>query len=334
MEPIRTVEDSLAFFETLGMQKKIHAPKTIYSYNSLPQKGYAQVWGDIDRFYYTCLDYHTLKEVVQPYQMDEPYVEFGIIEEFENFTTCSKEGEPTQSPPDRLSFTVVRPTGAKGCCYFRRNSHCVGRSFILRHKTCVEQIFPTIHRLFGKDIDEYSILQMAGNACLTSCGEILAGLKNCTYEGNALRLYLNGKAFELLAILTHAIETLDKHAVPQYSPYERQAVWDVEKILQNSILNPPSIRKLALEVAINPNKLQELFKYYNGVTVMEYLRSYRMEQALLLLASDMLLSDIAKQVGYQSAARFSEAFVKAYGISPGKYRKLYITQLDSNAHIS
>lgn len=324
MELIRTPEDSFAVFEEMGMQKQICIPKTIYRYVALPKMGFVEVWGDIGRFYYVIANYHTLNELIQPYQMNEPYVEFGLNENPEEFYFSEKMGAPKKTQPDSVTFSVVRPTRASGCIYCCRDVHCVVRSFVLRHQTCVERLFPTIYRIFGRKADPYTVLQMAGNTCLISCGEILAELKRCTYEGDALQMYLDGKELELLAVLTHAIETLDEQAVPHYTSYERQSVFDVQKLLQESVQKPPSIRKIARDFGINPNKLQELFKYYNGVTVMEYLRSYRMQQALSLLANDMILSDIAKEIGYQSTSRFSEAFVKTYGISPGKYRKLYI----------
>lgn len=322
MDIIRTVEETIAYFEQMGMQKTTHTPKTIYQYKSLPQKGYAEVWGDIEHFYFTCVDYHNLKEFAQPCQMDEPYVEFGISEKAELFTYSENIDEAPQNLPNGFLFSVIRPTGAVSCIYSMRGAHCVGHSFILRHRICVERLFPVIHRIFGREADEYSILQMAGNRCIAGCSKILRELQNCTYETDSLRFFIEAKENELLALLIHSIETIDQHSVPHYTSYERQAVADVQKILQKALQNPPSIRTLARDMGINPNKLQELFKYYSGVTVMEYLRSYRMQQALTLLDSDMLLYEIAQEIGYRSVDRFSEAFAKAYGISPGKYRKV------------
>ncbi|MFV0412697.1 MAG: helix-turn-helix domain-containing protein, partial [Oscillospiraceae bacterium] len=96
--------------------------------------------------------------------------------------------------------------------------------------------------------------------------------------------------------------------------------------LKNAIKKPPTLRALARQTGINPNKMQAVFRYYTGVTIMDYLRNYRMQRALQLLAGDLLLDEIAHEVGYRSASRFSEAFVKAYGILPSKYRKMQRSQ--------
>lgn len=322
MDIIRRIEDTFALFEQMGMQKNICVPKTIYQYVSLPQKGYAEVWGNISRFYFNSVDYHTLKEFVWPCQLDEPYIEFGLNEKTDYFTYSENIDETPQSPLNGFSFSVVRPTGAVSCIYCMPNTHCISHSFILRHQVALKRLFPVIHRIFGNEVDEYSILQLAGNRCIAGCSKILAEFQNCTYETEALSFFIDSKENELLALLVNSIETLDQCTVPHYTSYERQTVADVQKILRESLHSPPSIRAIALDVGINPNKLQELFKYYSGSTVMEYLRSYRMQKALSLLDGDMLLYEIAREVGYRSVDRFSEAFTKTYGISPGKYRKM------------
>ena len=327
MDIIQTIEETFDLFEEMGMQKKSCIPKTIYQYISLPQKGYAQIWGDINRFYYNSVDYHTLREFIQPCQLDEPYIEFGISEKTDYFTYSENIDDPPKSPLSGFSFSVVRPTGAVSCIYCTRDTHCIGHSFILRHRVCLERLYPAIHRVFGSQVDEYSIIQMAGNRCIAGCSKILTEFQNCTYETEALSFFIESKKNELLALLIHSIETLDQHSVPHYTAYERQTVADVQKVLRESLHNPPSIRAIARDVGINPNKLQELFKYYSGTTVMDYLRSYRMQRALTLLDGDMLLYEIAKEVGYRSVDRFSEAFTKTYGVSPGKYRKNFASVL-------
>lgn len=318
---MRTVEDSFAHLEELGMRRTMAGPLQRYSYPSLLDKGRIEVLGDTARYYYVDMDYHVLQEVVQAFQMDEPYVEIGILEEAQNFVSRDAQNEEFKVPKG-ISFMVVRSTGAIGCMYIGRDTYCRGASFILRHSTCVQHLFPVVGRVFGPEADAYSIIQMAGERCLPNCNEILARLRSCPYEGQAAQLFLDGKASEILAALTHSIENLDKRAVPRYSPYERQAVQEIQKILRESVQNPPSLRTLAKQVGLNANKLQEVFRYYTGATVMDYLRSYRLERALALLGGSMLVDEVARLVGYRSPSSFSEAFAKAYGITPGKYRKL------------
>ena len=324
MELMQTVKDSFAHLEELGMRRRACGPRATYSYPSLPGKGQIQVLGDIGRYYFVCADYHILTETVQPYRMDEPWIEIGSLEEIHNFVSREGLDGPEIEMPLGVSFTVVRPTGAVGCIYCGRDTYCRGSSLILRHATCARYLFPMVRRVFGREADAYSIIQLAGETCLPQFAGVLAGLKSCAYNGEAAQLYLDGKASEVLAALAHAIETLDMRKVPQFTAFERQAVLDAQQQLRAAVQNPPSLRVLARKVGLNPNKLQAAFRYYSGATVMDYLRVHRMQLALELLSTDMLLDEVARQVGYRSASRFSEAFAKSHGILPSKYRKMIV----------
>lgn len=326
MELMRTVEDAFTHLEELGMRRSTHGPRSVYSYPSLPAKGQIQVLGDRGRYYLVHADYHMLTDVVQPYQMDEPWVEIATLEENRNFVSRESADGSAVEMPMGASFTVVRPTGAVGCIYCSRDTYCRGVSFILRDAICAQYLFPVVRRTFGREADAYSILQTAGEICLPQFPGILADLTKCNYNDEAAQLYLDGKANEILALLIHSIETLDVGAVPQFTTFERQAVMDAQKQLRTAVQNPPSLRTLARNVGLNPNKLQAAFRYYSGTTVMDYLRVYRMQLALELLCTDMLLDEIARKVGYRSASRFSEAFAKAHNILPSKYRKMVARQ--------
>lgn len=322
MEIMRTVDDSFAFLEKIGMRKCIEMPRAIYNYPSLPQKGKVEILGNVENYYYVNLDYHVLYEVTQEFCMDEPYVEFGLVEKSYNFLTRCEGENDSLPPPSGVTFMVVRPTGATSFIYCNRETYCLGSSFILRHDYCQKHLSTVINRVLGSDVDMYSVIQIAGDSCLPVWTELLSGLRSCKYTGNAAQLYLDGKANEVLAALTFAIENIEQRIVPHFTAYERKAVTEAQNILKKQIKQPPSIKKLSQELGMNPNKMQAVFKHFVGVTVMEYLRSYRMGKALELLSEDFMLEEIASEVGYKSASRFSEAFEKTYGILPSKYRKL------------
>ena len=65
-------------------------------------------------------------------------------------------------------------------------------------------------------------------------------------------------------------------------------------------------------------------KKYMGMTPAGYILDLRMKYAASLLASgDMTVGEAAAECGYNSLPHFYELFSKAYGISPGEYRKKY-----------
>jgi len=64
------------------------------------------------------------------------------------------------------------------------------------------------------------------------------------------------------------------------------------------------------------------FKKHFGISPMKYLTLVRMENAkLLLLKSEKSVSEIAREIGYNTPSYFSEMFLKTVGESPTSYRK-------------
>lgn len=65
-----------------------------------------------------------------------------------------------------------------------------------------------------------------------------------------------------------------------------------------------------------PQKLSHGFRRAYGVTPMAFLIAFRLDQANQLLATDMLVKDIANMVGYQDPFYFSRLYKKRFGCSP------------------
>ncbi len=81
------------------------------------------------------------------------------------------------------------------------------------------------------------------------------------------------------------------------------------------------INDIASEIGIDRSYLTNIFKRTLGLSPQEYLMQYRMNKACILLQqSDLKISVIAKEVGYNDALSFSKTFRKYKGISPSSYR--------------
>ncbi|MCB5239815.1 helix-turn-helix transcriptional regulator [Niallia circulans] len=76
---------------------------------------------------------------------------------------------------------------------------------------------------------------------------------------------------------------------------------------------------------IHENTISKYMKKFYKVTALEYLNSYRLEQArILLLKTDNPIQTIAEKCGYTYGQYFSNVFKKNYGISPLNYRKKHL----------
>lgn len=84
-----------------------------------------------------------------------------------------------------------------------------------------------------------------------------------------------------------------------------------------------SLIHLAEQVFLNASYLSRLFKQTVGMNLSEYIEKARILKAKELLKKrDMKVHEVAKQVGYESAASFTRLFRKATGYSPQEYRRL------------
>ncbi len=71
----------------------------------------------------------------------------------------------------------------------------------------------------------------------------------------------------------------------------------------------------------HPNYLNQLMKMYTGKSLHQYLISYRISRAVdLLSTTDMSVSDIAQQVGFQDLCHFGKIFHAKLGITPSAIR--------------
>ncbi|KAB8137647.1 response regulator [Gracilibacillus oryzae] len=83
-----------------------------------------------------------------------------------------------------------------------------------------------------------------------------------------------------------------------------------------------TLKQVAKEVHLNASYLSGLFKEELDMTFSEYLARRRMQDAKrLLLTTDTTVTEIAEQVGYQTAKYFIKIFKQYENITPHAYRK-------------
>ena len=97
-----------------------------------------------------------------------------------------------------------------------------------------------------------------------------------------------------------------------------------EAYIRNHYAEPITNTSLSHALHFHYNYLARCMKRVYGLTPMEYLTDYRIEQAkLLLLKTEIAVSSIAERIGYESTPYFSRRFAEKTGISPLRFRKRY-----------
>lgn len=80
--------------------------------------------------------------------------------------------------------------------------------------------------------------------------------------------------------------------------------------------------QLAREVRLSPKHFSRAFTASLGLSPSRWLTRTRVERAATLLSdTDLPVSDIARQVGYRSAAQLTRAFKAHHGATPSAYRE-------------
>ncbi|MFD4837458.1 AraC family transcriptional regulator [Achromobacter sp. NPDC058515] len=82
-----------------------------------------------------------------------------------------------------------------------------------------------------------------------------------------------------------------------------------------------TVESLAHVAGMSRSGFAARFKAVVGQSPLDYLTQWRMYCASRLLQGNVALSDVARQVGYESAAAFSRVFRREMAVTPGAFRK-------------
>lgn len=83
-----------------------------------------------------------------------------------------------------------------------------------------------------------------------------------------------------------------------------------------------TIEDLARKFAMNTTTLKTVFKDVYGTSLASHIKEHRMEKAAELLSkTDLSISEVAAQVGYESQGKFSATFKEFYGTIPSDYKR-------------
>lgn len=144
----------------------------------------------------------------------------------------------------------------------------------------------------------------------------------CGFQGMPKRMFLEGKALELLGLVAAAeLDRYDSDRSTPSRPYLpndlTDRIHDARDILRQRLDNPPSLAELSRLVGLNDCTLKQGFRQVFSTTVFGYLHDYRMEQARQLLSTgEIKVVEAAKAVGFIDRSYFAAAFRKKFGYNP------------------
>ncbi len=80
------------------------------------------------------------------------------------------------------------------------------------------------------------------------------------------------------------------------------------------------VEQFSKELGVSASQLYRKIKGISGLSPNEFIRTYRLKKAAqMILESNLTVSEVAYQVGFNDALYFSKCFKKQFGTSPSKY---------------
>lgn len=135
--------------------------------------------------------------------------------------------------------------------------------------------------------------------------------------------YCKLKVLELLLFLNSA----DLPALREKRSYITRTQADTVRAIRTYLVEHLDQRitlpELSARFGIPLTTMKQNFKTVYGDTIGSYIQSYRMQKAMYLLQeTGQSIVEVAGQVGYQNASKFSEVFRQFSGVTPSEYRKI------------
>ena len=131
----------------------------------------------------------------------------------------------------------------------------------------------------------------------------------------AAKLAIEGLALELLAEAARQPNA----GIRTAPPWLRQA----REMIGEHFPETLKLTQIAAEVGVHPVYLATAFRQKFGVTIGEFVRKLRIENACAeLMKGDLPLTAIALQAGFVDQSHFSKVFKLYMGMTPHKYRNI------------
>jgi len=169
--------------------------------------------------------------------------------------------------------------------------------------------------------DGFDMLSRIPKICHIPCSEsFLTQLKdfsNFDDYGHMLRF----KALVSQSVTDCLLPDNISFPVKTYSHEVLQAI----SYMQNNLTIQLSGEQIAQAIFVSPSRLYKRFRAETGLPIGTYLDKMIFHQATVLLADQKLtLKEISQQLGFCDQYYFSRRFKAQMGVTPSRYRKLYL----------
>lgn len=162
---------------------------------------------------------------------------------------------------------------------------------------------------------------------------VLWEIVRCPLQGLPKRLFLEGKALEVLGMVVameqarqgrYSCGVAARTPDPCLPKGTRERVHYARELLLQQVHEPLTLEELAQRSQLNESTLRRGFKQEFGMTVFDYLLDYRLEQARAMLErGTMQVSEVMAAIGLRNRSYFAAAFRRKFGQNPKHYQQRF-----------
>ena len=124
------------------------------------------------------------------------------------------------------------------------------------------------------------------------------------------------------------------HRLSTHNCYQRSVNLVIQAMLGH-LDEPLDLAKFAHVAAMSPFHFHRVFKEVVGITPGKFLATLRLETAKRLLQStDLPVTEICLDVGYNSLGTFTTLFTRSVGLAPGRFRHVATSALKTKSGVA
>lgn len=115
----------------------------------------------------------------------------------------------------------------------------------------------------------------------------------------------------------------DRQPYPHEPAHVNAQIEKIQRYISEHLSEPLGRNEIAAYVGFAPEYLSSFFRKETGTTLVDYINQERLSLGQrLLLQTDLPISMIAQNIGFDSSSYFTMLFRKFSGMTPREYRKL------------
>lgn len=206
--------------------------------------------------------------------------------------------------------------------YVRQIVHAIEVMSVEEAEEAVAQMRQTI--LEVREVRGFEVRELIYSAARLFLSQVEIKNRSETFKEFEERCSLCGSMDELLARLAALQRAYVEEMCQRHEADTARPIRMAKQYIQNHYSEPITQEEVSGAVGLSAAYFSVLFKRVEGEGFAKYLIGVRMEQAKILLReTNIPVSKICQQVGYNDLKHFTHTFEKTTGVKPTVYRKMY-----------